>query len=79
MSVGTGCTGGTAYTDASPRQQVTAGSVADLCWRCTWSCARAPEGGYVWSLKCVHAGCPEHGHLSRSGNGQSMREWTSLR
>lgn len=61
----TGGFGGVAYHDVSPRIPVTAVSLMDTCWRCTWAVFRV-TGGWQWTLKACHAQCPEHRELLRS-------------
>lgn len=53
------------YVDAGPRIPVMAVSLMDICWRCSWSAFQVP-GGYNWTLRAVHAQCPEHGQLRKS-------------
>jgi hypothetical protein len=55
----------TAYHDASPRIPVTAITLMETCWRCSWVASHV-TGGWQWSLKAVSAACPEHRELRKS-------------
>lgn len=57
--------GGITYTDCSPRIPVTAITLMDTCWQCSWVVFRE-TGEYRWSLKAVHGRCPDHKDLRRS-------------